>query len=653
MVSIAVRRYLLVFALAFVVLIAGIAGIMQVVVERLLYWDATATAESWAKYLVDNVEDIEAIAAGETPSEESMRFFSRAPAMRGVFGFEVFDLKGNLRLASDGNRISLVAGTMKNPTALSAAARNAPVVAVEQGSPPIRPRIYSEAYLVATVEGAPRAIVAAFLDLSEKSDHFRREFMFGAAALCMLTGFAFAFPIGAWYKRTREKQSADDQIVHMAHHDRLTGLYNRARFMQRLQDALVARRVNGRCLALHYIDLDRFKPVNDLLGHAAGDRLLEAVAERIRESIDDGAIAARLGGDEFVVLQPDIADRDEVEALVAGLLAALARPYRLGGHELRTTASIGVALAPEDGDESERLLRSADLALYKAKADGRSRAAFFAPELDRKLQQRLALEQTLSAAVATGAFELAFQPLVRVADAVVHGYEALLRLRGPDGQIPPSLFIPVAEKMGLIGQIGAWVLHQACAIAATWPAHVSVSINLSPAQFGEDSVAGVVKQALADSGLDPCRLQLEITEGLLLHDVDAILDELRCIKDLGVAIVMDDFGIGYSSLSYLWRFPFDKVKIDGSFIQAVETGDASAEKIMRTIVGLGHSLQMKVTVEGVETERQASFARELGCDEVQGYYFGRPGPAAAVAAVASQAVPSPLPAIESRRRRTA
>jgi diguanylate cyclase (GGDEF)-like protein len=410
----------------------------------------------------------------------------------------------------------------------------------------------------------------------------------------------------------------------------MTGLPNRDHLAEHLQQALAAH-VGG--LALHYIDIDRLKNINDTFGHDCGDYLINRFADRLRITVESQDVVARLGGGEFAVLQADTRDEAHTAALAHRLRECLCEPYLINGNEISATASIGIALAPDHGTDALRLMQSADLALRKSKADGRNCVRFFLPELDAELQQRLRLEKTLREALAGDAFELYFQPLFASVEGNLVGFEALLRLHGADGNlIPPALFIPLAEEIGLIGKIGEFVIRQACTTAATWPAHLTVAVNLSPAQFAEGDVYDIVDAALSQSGLAPERLELEITESLLLGDTGPVLAELARLKARGVAIVMDDFGTGYSSLSYLWRFPFSKIKIDRAFIQGYEAGDRNAETVVRTIAKLGRSLNMRVTVEGVENERQAAFLREVECDQVQGFYFGRPMPVIDLAA---------------------
>jgi diguanylate cyclase (GGDEF)-like protein len=401
-----------------------------------------------------------------------------------------------------------------------------------------------------------------------------------------------------------------------------------------LQAALAVSASGGGGFAVHFIDLDRFKEVNDTLGHDGGDFLLKTVADRLRAETRPDDVVARLGGDEFVVIQSGADGRDEAGAFANRLISALRPPINFNDHELTATISIGSALAPEDGADPERLLKCADLALYEAKASGRDCVRFFLPEMDGALQARIDLERTLRHAVLHEHFVLHYQPVFEAkASHQLRGFEALLRLPREDGTlIPPMAFIPVAEDMRLIGEIGIWVLREACRTAATWPDHLTIAVNLSAAQFELGSVSAIVAAALRETGLAPARLELEITETLLLGNREAILDELRTIKAMGVAIAMGDFGTGYSSLSYLWRFPFDKIKIDRSFMQGFDASGQDAQAVVKTIIALGRELDMLVTVEGVETEQQSAFLSGTDADLVQGFFFSKPIPDAEIAA---------------------
>jgi len=357
----------------------GVGAVLKTTVDDLLYWDATAAAESWAKYVAENVTDIDEIANGQQPSAESMAFFIRTQQIRHVFGFEIINLYGNVMLASDGSKISNIAGTVHIDAAASAADLGRPIISVKEGIPPVRPKYYSQAYLPVIVDGRPRAIVAAYVDLSDQRHHFRNAFFFAALGLCLLISGAVGIPTIAWYRRSKEKQQADRRIRFLAHHDTLTGLVNRAQLIEKMENALAVLPLRGGCLAVHFIDLDRFKQVNDSLGHDGGDFLLKSVAERLRSvtRIDD--IVARLGGDEFVVVQTGVRSKGQAEEFSHRLIAAVAAPMVLNEQAIVATISVGIALAPADGISPERLLKSADLALYKAKAEGRIVSGSFWP----------------------------------------------------------------------------------------------------------------------------------------------------------------------------------------------------------------------------------------------------------------------------------
>ncbi len=440
---------------------------------------------------------------------------------------------------------------------------------------------------------------------------------------------------GGWvstFDDITEWREAQEQIVYMAHHDALTGLANRTLLIEKLSDALDGTGLQHGGVAVHFIDLDRFKSVNDTFGHDGGDFLLKTVAERLLELINPDDVVARLGGDEFVIVQTGVKNKDQAEGLAQRLIDTVIVPIELREHTIIATVSVGVALAPEDGTNPERLLKSADLALYRAKAEGRNCMRFFRPEMDAEMQARRRLEWVIRDAVMHNRFELHYQPLFEMSDRRLIGFEALIRLPTEDGTlIPPLEFIPVAEDLRLIGKIGSWVLREACRTAATWPENLIVAVNLSPAQFSV-GFSGAVAAALKETGLAAHRLELEITETLLLGNSQVIMAELHALKAMGVAIVMDDFCTGYSSLSYLWRFPFDKIKIDRSFMQGFEGSNHDASTVVKTIIALGRELNMRVTVEGVETAAQAAFLDKIGGDQAQGYFFGPPVPASEVGA---------------------
>ena len=412
----------------------------------------------------------------------------------------------------------------------------------------------------------------------------------------------------------------------VARHDVLTGLPNRLRFREHTEHMLRQLRRSGGDGALLYLDLDGFKGVNDVLGHAAGDTLLCAVASRLNNCTRDVELVARLGGDEFAIVQMDMHQPEAAAALSERLVKMMREPFDVDGSPVVIGASVGIALVDEATISTDGLLHDADLALYRAKAEGRGRWRFFTAGMDTQVRARRTLESDLRRALIAEQFELFYQPLVEAGTGSLTGFEALLRWHHPErGLVSPAQFIPIAEEIGLIVGIGAWVLDRACADAARWPHQVSVAINLSPVEFLKGNLAHEVERALARSGLCASRLELEITESVLLRNSDATMATLHHLRRLGARISMDDFGTGYSSLSYLRQFPFDKVKIDQSFIRNIgrEQGDV---EIVRAVIGLGRALGIKVLVEGVETAEQLSFLRAEGCDELQGYLFGRPQP---------------------------
>ena len=617
---------------ALCLLIGGILVGTKVTTDYLLFQDATSMARNWARLLAATVTDLEQIAAGEQPSKASMTLFEWAQKAGQVFRYEIYNREGYSQLVSD-HGVTQVNLSTFSPEAVRALATNGPIVDVRAGTLAGKPKFYGLAYVPVIVDNRAVAIVAAYVDETEKHDLFYRTSLIAASSLCALAALSFGLPALAWYRRTKEKQQADRRIRFLAHHDALTGLANRAQLIESLEAALAVLPLRHNGIAVHFLDLDRFKQVNDSLGHDGGDALLKTVAERLRAVIRIEDVVARLGGDEFVVVQTGIAGKAQAEDFARRLISAVTAPMKLKDRPFTATVSVGVALAPADGIDPERLLKSADLALYKAKAEGRDCFRFFLAEMDAELQARFKLEATIRDAVLHDRFELHYQPLFEMSERRLIGYEALIRLPAEDGKlIPPLVFIPVAEDLQLIDKVGAWVLREACRTAATWPEHLTVAVNLSPAQFLAGRVSDIVAAALKEAGLAAHRLELEITETLLLGNSEAIMAELRTLKAMGVAIVMDDFGTGYSSLSYLWRFPFDKIKIDRSFMQGFDGSGRDVKTVVKTIIALGRELNMRVTVEGVETATQAAFLDKADGDQAQGFYFGRPIPASEVSA---------------------
>jgi diguanylate cyclase (GGDEF)-like protein len=429
---------------------------------------------------------------------------------------------------------------------------------------------------------------------------------------------------------TMQKRS-DERISFLAHNDALTGLINRAHFTEVLHQNVTRLERYGAQFALMFLDLDHFKAVNDTFGHPMGDKLLVEVANKLRSIVPAGSYAARLGGDEFAVLIPKSVSIEDMEGLAQQVLNSIIEPFEFDGEKMTVGVSIGMAIAPRHGTRPDQLLRNVDLALYRAKEGGRNAYRVFESGMDSQARERRALEFDLKFALENKELELFYQPLMGTVENSPVGFEALLRWNHPiRGRISPAEFVPIAENTGLIKSIGEWVIREACRTAASWPRELTVAVNLSAPQFDKDRIVDVVTSALAETGLAPHRLELEITESLLIDRPDDVLATLMRLKDIGVSIAMDDFGTGYSSLSYLLKFPFDKIKIDKSFISAID-GDKAACDVLRTIGSLGKTLGIRITAEGVETEEQVNFLRAIACDQLQGFFFAKPLQAADVA----------------------
>jgi diguanylate cyclase (GGDEF)-like protein len=430
------------------------------------------------------------------------------------------------------------------------------------------------------------------------------------------------------------RKNSEARIAHMARHDELTGLANRVLYRERIELALGRSRRTSERFGVLLLDLDRFKEVNDTLGHPAGDALLKVVAQRLCLCVRGIDTVARLGGDEFAIVQSSIRSGEDAQVLSRRIVDAIGKPYEISGRTVEIGTSIGIALAPDDGTDAEELLKNADIALYRVKSEGRGNWRFFEAAMQAQAQVRHALERDLRKAMHSGEFELHYQPMIDLASNAVCGVEALVRWNHPRrGLVYPGEFIPVAEEIGLIVEIGEWVVRQACADAIGWPSDVKVAVNLSPAQFKSRRLVDVIKDALSTSGLPATRLELEITETIILQENDANLSTLRELRALGIGIALDDFGTGYSSLSHLRTFPFTKIKIDKSFVQDMSSGKRDCSAIVHAIVHLGRSLEVRTIAEGVETKEQLEQVRAAGCKEAQGYLFSRPVPARDIAAV--------------------
>ena len=443
----------------------------------------------------------------------------------------------------------------------------------------------------------------------------------------LILGATFV-PFILYQLRRRKFAEADARIRFLADHDTLTQLLNRRRMQEACDQLLFKTRATREDLAYLYIDLDDLSDINDRYGQARGDEILRLVARRIADTIDQEDLVARIGPDDFAVVHRRVINREEVVALAKRIAEAVGEPIEIDGHVIAPKISIGCTMAPEHGRSHAELVKYSEIAHFHHKGDKQNPLVFFEPKMDEAMHRRRELEGYLMRAVESDGFELFYQPLVKGKDGSLVGFEALIRLRDDKGMlVQPSEFIPIAEARGYIKALGTWVIREATRQIAEWPEPLFVSVNLSAVQFIDGDLVDIIRSAMAAAGIDGRRLEVEVVESLLLERSDSILDQLQALKRLGISIDMDDFGTGYSSLGYLWRFPFDKLKVDQSFMKALENGEPNVKEIVATIVSLAHQMKMKVTTEGVETAEQARFLASLGCDQLQGYFFGRPVPA--------------------------
>ncbi len=612
-------------------LVASVSyGFVQHSVDGLLRSEAGRTAEQWARHFVKRMPNIEAIAAGRALSRNEERIITELQEFGSVFLFKLFDAKGKLRLVSN-KRVTFgktKASLIKhNPKAAGVVQTGYPFIDVKDGrGKSNRPALYSEAYVPVFKNGRTVAVVEVYVDQAARAADYRAQAAYSSSILALISAIVFGVPAFAFYIRSQQVVQADARIHFLAQYDALTGLPNREHFNSELKKARDVSKRSAKTAVL-CLDLDRFKHVNDTLGHAAGDKLLQLVALRLSENVRGQDIVSRIGGDEFAVIQPGIESGRVCAEVSMRLIKALSEPFQVDGNEIQVGTSIGIAMSHVDGVDHASLVKAADIAMYRAKADGRGTFRFFEKGMDEELQKRRQLEADLRRDFANSRLELYYQPLVDVASNSTVAYEALLRWNHPDkGLITPDNFIPIAEESGLIKQIGAWVLRKACKEAAKWPDTISVAVNISAVQFLGKTLVSDVEEALELSGLKAERLELEITESVVLGDTGATVKILDKLRKLGVRISMDDFGTGYSSLSYLQKFSFDKIKIDKSFVAGLgEREDAAA--IIRAVVGIGHSLGMQTTAEGVETTDQLELLCQEGCSQIQGYLISKPVPA--------------------------
>lgn len=622
-------RYRIAPAIVFCLICLGLAGVAMVVVrfetERLLARDARMEAQNWARYLVNNIVDFDAMLAGAAPSLNTMTFLQHSRQMGRLVRFRVYDTHGRLRIDSSelGQANSYrkrVSG--RNRALFEAAMAGRPAVksvADENGG---------DGVAVALTPLAADGKIVGVLEVNVTQAGRRAMFSEIAAHTGILFGLLLGLaPLVGFIYRSRQKEQIERNLQFLTRHDPLTHLPNRAAFTSALTCAVNDRHDEEGMVALHLLDIDRFRLVNEEHGHATGDMVLRRLAEKLRKLVGSHGFVGRVGGNRFAIFHADVADVADADAFAARLTSAVAEPLTRADAPISLSVTVGVSLAPDDAESADELLSHAETALMAARENGRERYRFYDMSVEQGFARRRTIERIIAGALANDGFELHFQPLVCLNKRRLSSFEALVRLHDPVvGMIGPDEFIPVAEETGAINEIGRWCLHQALTTAGQWPADIKVAVNLSPVQFEDGTLPQTVAEAVKETGVPAHRLELEVTEGLLLDDGPAIQSQLAELRKQGVHIVLDDFGAGYSSLGYLWKFGFNKIKVDKALVSAIASSKR-ARGILRALVSMCHELGFPVTCEGVENEDEARYLMEIGCDQVQGYLFGKPLPA--------------------------
>jgi len=595
--------------------------------EAQLRDDAQISALRWAKTFDHHSQDIRALFHDRQTVVLAQSIVSDSQQVSRIISYELYTAKdrwfysaGAADWQPNENRVTL----LESPLTREHIAARFPTTRLHNQDKANGPRRYASVVIPFYFTNEYLGSVMAYIDQTELNASLTRSF--GVIATVTIVIFLILTIVSFYVTLSKswERWQAEERVSYLSRHDELTGLSNLGSFNEHLGNSLEASKGAGDHLAAIVIDIDRFKEINDALGHAAGDSVLRHIAERLKSNIRDGDFAARIGSDQFALTLSSIKRPQQAAMFVSTLSEALSTPLWISGEKISCSVSIGCALAPIDANEAAILMRHANLALARAKAESGNSYKFYEQGMDAAFIKRRDLEADLRRAIDSEQFDLHYQPLIDLGTQTISGYEALIRWNHPrDGLISPAYFIPLAEDTELIVPIGEWVLHRACMDAATWPKPLKVSVNLSAVQFKRINIVELVKDVLEETSLDPTRLELEITESLLISTTGKVADDLNGLRDLGVSIAMDDFGTGYSSLSYISSFPFNKIKIDKSFIHAM-IKDSAILGIVKCIIAMGRSLGVTITAEGVETPEQSRILKGLGCHQVQGFLYSRP-----------------------------
>jgi diguanylate cyclase (GGDEF)-like protein len=618
--------------IVFIVLMLGAGNLMvNRVVDTAIEANSERKARNWAGYLSRTMPALEDLIASGEATAQQRAIINKAVQVADVFRFKLFNADAQMVLISDelGKPLEPGAKSDHNGNAQKVLETGNAIIELNDGTQKQnRPDLYVEAYVpVVSETGVAIGVVEVYVDQTPVSNLFRSNFLELAIALGFVVLASFGVPFAAYIIKMRQQVKTGEKVRLLSSRDQLTGLYNRATFFQKAEEARQLGHLDLKRAAVVFVDLDNFKAINDSFGHKAGDEFLRHVGNAISGLLTADDLAARLGGDEFIILTAG-RSRIEISELIENLREAVSLPVRIDGMALTGHLSLGVHVGGHPDLTLKDRMHKADIALYQAKLLGRNTWVLFTPELEEKIARRQFVEECIVGGFANDRFEVHYQPLIEQADRRVVGFEALLRLKDGEGNfIPPSEFIPIAEDAGEITKIGTWVLEQAIKTAVTWPERFFVSVNISARQFEDGDLVETVQRLLKASSLSPRRLELEVTENTLIESEEEITDQLVGLSKIGVSLAMDDFGTGYSSLGYLWKYDFHKLKVDRSFIKSLSDKDDKSRHVLDTIISLGHRLEMTVTVEGIETEAQVDALSTLSCDQFQGFYYGVPMPA--------------------------
>jgi diguanylate cyclase (GGDEF)-like protein len=666
--SYSIRKLVALLLLACGGLVASIHLLNENSVASISRADAEATSNSLAAKLASDLPELESIFAGRRPSAEDLRYLQFIAQTGDVLKIGLYNLDGwNVFNSYENGNDTETLRNLKDsyPDVMAAFAnqqKSASGVSIMFSESEIEtgagtnitdqtsPHQLVDAFLPVTKNGKAVGIASVSIDQSKLRERLSGQLAKSNLIVVLLSLLGFALPMIGVYTQTRQKQVADQKVAYLAQFDVLTNLLNRKAFETSLPEVLLEAGRAGQMVAVHFIDLDFFKAINDNYGHAFGDELLKQFSSRLSTNMRPGDMASRFGGDEFVVAQVGHASIEELALATKSLYRSLVQPLQIMGRDLVPSVSMGTSMSPDNGTDTAMLLHSADVALYVVKGQGRNAHRFFEPSYNHARLRRTDLEFLVRKNVTGRNFELHYQPFYALSDNSLQGFEALVRMKDSHGAyVSPAEFVPVAEDLGLIDDIGDWVVKEACVFAKTWPENIMLSVNLSSVQFKKKTACPSVLAALKLSGLNPSQLIVEVTESVLLSEIEEVKAQVKILNSYGVELAMDDFGTGYSSLSYILSLEFDRLKIDRSFVKRLQTSDETALKLVETIISLGHTMKMSVTAEGVESVEQADILRSMGCDLVQGFLYSKPVAATDVAALTMISFASTVPATEPQQ----